>query len=90
MARSKLTGLFLAAAASGSLMLVGCADDERVAVGDLRRNPTPELSHLTASDAQIRNEHARVLDTYWRAAKDDLNRLLLLDETTELHPYPIP
>lgn len=83
-----LTVLAPAALILATLVAVGCSD--RVTVGQLRRDPSPELWHLTRSGGQVRNDHARTWDTYWRAFLDDIDRLVLMDETTELHPYPQP
>ncbi len=83
-----LTMLAPAALVVSAVLATGCSN--RVTVGELRRDPSPELWHLTRSYGQVKNDHARTWDTYWRAFLDDIDRLVLMDETTELHPYPQP
>lgn len=87
--RNKLSVVAVLALLVGSSMLVGC-NRNRVTVGELRRDPSPEFWHLNRSWGQVRNDHARAWDTYFRAALDDIDRLVFMDEATELHPYPQP
>ncbi|MEE9404929.1 MAG: hypothetical protein V3V20_08545 [Algisphaera sp.] len=63
-------------------MLVGC--------NATRGNLTPELHSYSRSLEQDQNLHARVIDNNTRMIWDDLDRVLLLDKTSRLSPYPVP
>ena len=75
--------------AAGLLSSAGCNSGERQAFW-FRRNATPELSHIGRSNGQVKNDHARIIDNNGRMIKDDLDRLLLLDENSRLSPYTSP
>lgn len=84
------TSFFVSVALVGScLLMVGCSND-RITAKKLRRNVTPELDHVAASNEQIRNDHARIIDNDTRAIWSDLDRLLLMDRSSRLQPHPVP
>lgn len=74
---------------AGFLALGGC-NGNRLTVGEIRRNPTPELDHTARSTGQVRNDHARILDSHGRMFWDDLERLLLVDRNRTTSPYIAP
>lgn len=79
---------------AAALVLAGCGGsgvrDGRLTASDVRRNPTPELDHVARSHAQVRNDHARIIDNNNRALWDDLDRMLLLDRTSRNQPLVLP
>jgi hypothetical protein len=89
MKRTSLLCLVAAAVVAAPMFLGGCAGD-RVTVGELRRNPTPELAHTARSTGQVRNDHARIWDTSGRMLWDDIERLLLLNANRQNSPYVAP
>lgn len=51
---------------------------------------TPELSSYASSEKQDQYKHARVINNNSRQFWDDLSRVLLLEETSQLSRYPVP
>lgn len=64
---------------------IGCTRADRY-----RLNPTPELSHLGETRGQVSNNRARIQDNMGRAAWDDFDRLMLMDDNSRLQPTPTP
>ncbi len=71
------------------LASAGCSD-QKVTSWSVFTNMSPELGTLTRSNGQDAMDNARVFDNNLRAARDDFQRLWLLDHSSTLHPYPIP
>ncbi|MEL7088356.1 MAG: hypothetical protein AAGL98_07940 [Planctomycetota bacterium] len=51
---------------------------------------TPELTSYARSDAQYRNNQAKTVEHNGRQFWDDLSRVLLLEEPSQLSRYPVP
>ena len=69
-------------AAALALLVGGCTNYS----SDL----TPELQSYAATAEQDRNRQARVIDNNSRQVWDDLSRVLLFEETSQLSRYPVP
>lgn len=89
MMHRKLSFLVSLALVSCFLMMVGCSND-RITAAKIRRNTTPELDHVAASNEQIRNDHARIIDNNTRGIWSDLDRLLLTNRNSRLQPHSMP
>jgi hypothetical protein len=73
-----------------SLMLGGCsAKQDELTVEDVR-GKTPELATLTDSEGQFKNREARVVNSYLRALRTDISKVLLLHSNTQLTEPPLP
>ena len=72
----------------------GCESDPKsldpISVEAIRANMTPELMSTAKSEGQALNHNARVLDNNNRGIWDDLSRLMFLDRSSGLTPYPSP
>ena len=74
------------------LPAMGCASQERkrITARSVRSNMTPALDSIGRTTDQDYNNYARVIDHNTRAAWNDLARLLLIQETSDLEPYYMP
>lgn len=86
----KRTTFQLLIAAVGLSFVLAAAGCNTVTVGEVRRNMSPALTTTDETHGQSRNDLSRVFDHNTRTAWDDLERLMLIDEPSSLHTYPIP
>jgi len=87
MFKSRRLLLWAAPLVAGVLVAGGCG---RITLWQVRSNMTPELHDLARNHGHALNDQARYIDNNGRSAWNDLDRLLLLDHNSTLHPYPIP
>jgi len=82
-----LTWVSVLALAASPAVMTGCST---VTADQIRANPTPELHSTSRSFGQWRNDHAITNDNNLRGFWDDLDRVLLTDQTRTGTPYPAP
>ena len=81
-----LAGLALAS----TMLLGGCAaKDDMITAKDVR-GKTPELATMTRSEGQLKNLEARVINSYLRGLRTDINTILLLDDNNSLNYTTLP
>ena len=85
---STLKCLCVAGLIGVAALATGCNND--IKAKDVRSDYSPELFSMGMSKEQMKNAHARTIDTNGRQAWDDAARLLLLDRPLRTSKYPIP
>jgi hypothetical protein len=76
-------------ALAGGMLLTGCGPKDPVAWHNLKNNLTPELAGVSESKLDQERDLAVVNNLSWRAFSDDWGRFWLLDQPTQLTPYPV-
>ncbi len=68
----------------------GCQTSaSRQQLAEIRSNPAPELSSLSASEDEVDNQLTVTFDTNVRLLSRDLGSFFLLDRPSHLSPAPV-
>lgn len=88
---SRLSLLLIPMACVTLPLAAGCSSSNPndVSISAIRGSLTPEITGVSQTGYDQANSHAIIHNIQWRAASDDLDRIMLMDQPSTLSPYPI-